>query len=117
MQYNPIYTYKKLDRQDGGAQGRVYVDEAGNGMPSVTTILSATKDMEHLIAWRKRVGEDNANRISAESAGWLAISLQNYGKFLIWTSWCANFSNLFQRIGEQYYCDWAQNAPDCERQC
>ena len=45
MQYNPIYTYKKLDRQDGGAQGRVYVDEAGNGMPSVTTILSATKDM------------------------------------------------------------------------
>ena len=21
MQYNPIYTYKKLDRQDGGAQG------------------------------------------------------------------------------------------------
>jgi hypothetical protein len=69
MQYNPIYTYKKLDRQDGGAQGRVYVDDTGTGMPSVTTILSATKDMEHLIAWRKRIGDDNANRISAESAG------------------------------------------------
>lgn len=69
MQYNPIYTYKKLDRQDGGTQGRVYVDEQGNKMPSVTTILGATKDKTHLDVWRKRIGEDNAKRITEESAG------------------------------------------------
>lgn len=69
MQYNPIYTYKKLDRQDGGAQGRVYVDEVGNKIPSVTTILSKTKNMEHLIAWKKRIGEDKAKQITEESAG------------------------------------------------
>lgn len=69
MQFNPIYTYKKLDRQDGGAQGRVYVDEAGNKIPSVTTILSKTKNMEHLIAWKKRIGEDKAKQITEESAG------------------------------------------------
>jgi len=69
MKLNQIYTYKKLDRQDGGAQGRVYVDEIGNKIPSVTTILGATKDKSHLVAWRKRVGDENAKRITEESAG------------------------------------------------
>jgi len=69
VKYNPIYTYKKLDRQDGGAQGRVYVDDVGNKIPSVTTILSKTKDMTHLIAWKKRIGEDKAKQITEESAG------------------------------------------------
>ena len=69
VKYNPIYTYKKLDRQDGGGQGRVYVDDVGNKIPSVTTILSKTKDMTHLIAWKKRIGEDKAKQITEESAG------------------------------------------------
>ena len=69
MIVNPRYTYKKLDRQDGGGQGRVYVDEAGNKIPSVTTILSKTKDMSHLVAWKKRIGEDKAQQITTESAG------------------------------------------------
>jgi genome maintenance exonuclease 1 len=69
IKYNPIYTYKKLDRQDGGGQGRVYVDDVGNKIPSVTTILSKTKDMTHLIAWKKRIGEDKAKQITEESAG------------------------------------------------
>ena len=38
-------------------------------MPSVTTILSDTGDKTALIAWRKRVGDEEANRISQESAG------------------------------------------------
>lgn len=69
MLYNPLFEYKKLDRQDGGAQGRVYVDTLGNKIPSVTTILSKTKDMAHLIAWKKRIGEDKAKQITEESAG------------------------------------------------
>lgn len=69
MKYNPLYQYQKLDRQDGGGQGRVYVDAAGNRIPSVTTILSKTKDMKHLIEWKKRIGEDKAKQITEESAG------------------------------------------------
>ena len=38
-------------------------------MPSVTTILGDTGDKTALIAWRKRVGDAEATRISTESAG------------------------------------------------
>lgn len=69
MRYNPLYTYTKLDRQDGNGLGRVYVDTVGNKIPSVTTILSKTKDMTHLNAWKKRIGEDKAKQITEESAG------------------------------------------------
>ena len=37
-------------------------------VPSVTTVLSATKDMTHLHAWRKRVGAKKAQQITTESA-------------------------------------------------
>jgi hypothetical protein len=63
------YPYKKLDRQDGNGNGRVYVDEIGHKIPSVTTILSRTKDLTHLIAWKKRIGEAKAKQITEESAG------------------------------------------------
>lgn len=69
VKYTPLYEYKKLDRRDGGSQGRVYVDDSGNSIPSVTTILGKTKDMTHLIAWKKRIGEDKAKQITEESAG------------------------------------------------
>jgi len=36
---------------------------------SVTTVLDATKDKTHLIAWRKRVGEKKAQEITTEAAG------------------------------------------------
>ena len=77
IKVNPLYTYKKLDRQDGGKNGRVYVDEAGNKIPSVTTILSATKDMRHLHAWKKRIGETKAQQITTESAG-LGTSMHSH---------------------------------------
>ena len=69
IKLNPLYEYKKLNRDDGDGNGRVYVDVAGNKIPSVTTILSRTKDITHLIAWRKRVGETKAKQITEESAG------------------------------------------------
>ena len=50
-------------------QGRQYVGEDQKPVPSVTTILSDTGDKTALIAWRKRVGEAEANRVSKESAG------------------------------------------------
>ena len=62
------FEYPKLKRiqQDGS---RKYTDGTGEPVPSVTTVLDKTSDKTALIAWRKRVGEAEAQRISTESAG------------------------------------------------
>jgi hypothetical protein len=62
------YNYEKLKRveQDGK---RRYAAPGSIPVPSVTTILDATKDKSHLIAWRKRVGEKRAQEIVTEAAG------------------------------------------------
>ncbi len=62
------YDYPALRRVQT-KQGRQYVGKDQKPVPSVTTILSDTGDKTALIAWRKRVGEEEANRISRESAG------------------------------------------------
>ncbi|MDA8842264.1 preprotein translocase subunit TatA [bacterium] len=62
------YDYPKLKRIQT-KQGRKYVGEDENPVPSVTTILGDTGDKTALIAWRKRVGDAEATRISTESAG------------------------------------------------
>ena len=49
-------------------EGRRYVSEDGKAYPSVTTVLSKTKDMTHLNEWKKSVGEEEANRIMTHAA-------------------------------------------------
>lgn len=56
--------------------GRVYLTPDGERVPSVTTILSATKDMTHLVEWRKRVGEENAKAITKAASG-VGTSMHN----------------------------------------
>ena len=60
--------YKKLERVTT-AEGRRYIGDDNVPVPSVTTILDKTSDKTALIAWRKRVGDQEANRVSKESAG------------------------------------------------
>tara|TARA_B100001093_G_scaffold399001_1_gene386413 strand:+ start:2704 stop:3372 length:669 start_codon:yes stop_codon:yes gene_type:complete len=60
--------YKKLERVTT-AEGRRYIGDDNIPVPSVTTILDKTSDKTALIAWRKRVGDQEANRVSKESAG------------------------------------------------
>ena len=67
MKLNPIYDYSKCKRVQSGAD-RSYHNEQGNKAPSVTTILSKTKDITHLLEWKKRVGEQVAAQITKESA-------------------------------------------------
>jgi genome maintenance exonuclease 1 len=71
MQLVPIrrkYVYQRLERVDR-ASGRVYKHlDFELPMPSVTAVLSATKDKAHLEAWANRVGKDEAERIKNESA-------------------------------------------------
>ena len=60
--------YKKLERVTT-AEGRRYIGDDNVPVPSVTTVLDKTSDKTALIAWRKRVGDEEANRVSKESAG------------------------------------------------
>lgn len=60
------YLYEKLTRLDL-PEGRRYL-HGDQKLPSVTTILSATKDKAALDAWAARVGEEEAERIKTEAA-------------------------------------------------
>lgn len=62
------YDYKPISRKQVNGK-RLYETPDGNAVASVTTILDATKDKTHLIAWKKRVGEAKAQEIVTEAAG------------------------------------------------
>ena len=62
---------------------RVYQTPDGERLPSVTTILSATKDMTALNEWRKRVGHEKAQQITTEAAGVGTAMHANLERFLI----------------------------------
>ena len=62
------YKYEPLKRVEVNGKRR-YAAPGSSPVASVTTILSGTKDMTHLIEWRKRVGEKKAQEITTEAAG------------------------------------------------
>ena len=61
------YDYQPISRKQVDGK-RLYATPDGNAVASVTTILDATKDKSHVIAWRKRVGEKKAQEIVTEAA-------------------------------------------------
>jgi len=63
------YPYKKHNRFQSTTGRKYLVNE--NPVPSVTTILSATKDSKFLDDWRRRIGNEEADRImkSASTIG------------------------------------------------
>ena len=80
------YDYPNLKRIQT-KKGRQYTDGTGEPVPSVTTILSDTGDKTALIAWRKRVGDAEATRISTESAG-LGTKVHNsLEKYVLGEEW------------------------------
>jgi genome maintenance exonuclease 1 len=62
-----LYQYESLKRVDIPGQERRYI-YGEDKLPSVTSILSATKDKAPLDAWAARVGPENAERIKSEAA-------------------------------------------------
>ena len=65
------FPYQEMKRETT-TEGRKYLTPDGNKLPSVTTILDATKPLEAkkaLIEWRRRVGEQKAKEITTEAAG------------------------------------------------
>ena len=65
------YNYRKFTRQEDEISGQRTYNVDDKKIPSVTTILSATKskeDMEGLQRWRDRVGEEVARKTMIDAA-------------------------------------------------
>ena len=78
------FQYKNcVQINDPVTRKRVYQTPDGERLPSVTTILSATKDMTHLNEWKKRVGHEKAQQITTEAAGVGTAMHANLERFLI----------------------------------
>jgi genome maintenance exonuclease 1 len=68
--YNPRYNYQPIPRETVDGR-RLYATPDGHRLPSVTTILDATKPEEKkrvLQEWRNRVGHERAQQITTEAA-------------------------------------------------
>jgi len=78
FQYNPC---KQIN--DPVTRKRVYLTPDGEKLPSVTTILSATKDMTALNEWKKRVGEAKAQQIVTAASGVGTAMHANLERFIV----------------------------------
>ena len=61
------FNYAKLKRETAKSGSRVYLTPGGARVPSVTTVLSGTKDMAFLKEWKEKIGEERANEIVQRS--------------------------------------------------
>ena len=78
------YQYKNCTQiNDPVTRKRVYLTPDGERLPSVTTILSATKDMTHLNEWKNRIGHAKAQQITTEAAGVGTAMHSNLERFLV----------------------------------
>ena len=66
MQLIKKYNYADLKREDGDV--RLYLTPDGESLPSVTSVLSKTKDRSFLKKWREKVGEKKAEQIIRDSS-------------------------------------------------
>lgn len=62
-----LLEFHRLNRIDGEIS-RLYETPTGERYPSVTTVLGKMSDKTALNEWRKRVGDEEANRVSARAA-------------------------------------------------
>jgi genome maintenance exonuclease 1 len=68
--YKPKFDYQPMSRVTEDGQ-RLYATPDGKRLPSVTTVLEKTKPEEKKAAlneWRRRVGVENAQKITTEAA-------------------------------------------------
>ena len=68
MKKNDKYTYAPGSRSTDPESGIRTYDFKGTKLPSVTAILSRTKDQTYLDKWRARVGHEKADKIVNHSA-------------------------------------------------
>ena len=61
------HDFTKLERIES-PEGRLYKTPSGRAYPSVTTV-TGLHSKQSIMEWRKKVGEEEANRISSRAAG------------------------------------------------
>ena len=69
MKWNKLYTYPESTRST--KEGFRTYDVNDEKLPSVTTILNATKsqeDIDSINKWKEKVGEEQATRIKEQAA-------------------------------------------------
>lgn len=94
------YHYPKLTREM--RQGtRFYTDGKSAAVPSVTTILDKTADKTHLIAWRKRIGVQEAAKQTKEAAGFGTLVHNSLEKYSLGEDWQITGSNFVQTLARQ----------------
>jgi len=59
--------FEELSAEIVEGVGRVYTTPSGAKYPSVTTVIGAVSDKSWLDAWKKRVGEEQAEKIKAQA--------------------------------------------------
>ncbi len=74
---------------------RFYVDDTGAKYPSVTTVTSLLS-RDHIKLWRKRVGEETANKISSQAAKRGTSFHQNIEDYLRKEKEFIEFDNVLQ---------------------
>ena len=79
MEKFEYHTLKQINAEGS----RVYQTPNGDKVPSVTTILSKTKDMTHINEWKERVGHETASRIVKEASGVGSAMHGNLERFLV----------------------------------
>lgn len=94
------YQYPNLRRVNID-KSRHYAGDDDQPVPSVTTVLSKTGDKSGLDAWRKRVGEAEAQRISTESAN-LGTKVHNsLEKYILGEDWQITGTNMISQMAAQ----------------
>lgn len=68
FRHNPIDLGYDTLLCENQSTGRTYVTPQGNRYPSITSVLGILSK-DHIRAWRHRVGEEEANRVSRVAAG------------------------------------------------
>ena len=68
MMFKTIYEYEDFAQSTTNEDGsRVYVNATGVAYPSATTVLSVLS-RDAIAAWKRRVGDEEANKISSQSS-------------------------------------------------
>jgi hypothetical protein len=82
--FNECFKYQGCKQiNDPVTRKRVYLTPDGEKLPSVTTILSATKDMTALNEWKNRIGHAKAQQIVTEASGVGTAMHANLERFLV----------------------------------
>jgi len=77
------FKYQELTSETDPEGPRVYLTPGGNKVPSVTTVLSGTKDMSFLKEWKERIGDHRANEIVKRSTNYGTTVHQNLEDYIM----------------------------------